>query len=87
MACPVVQVFCIGCRARAGCQIAKRPKVRPDVRRFLSRFKVAREMHQPLWTTSYKELPVKEWAMICRALNVVSECELESVKKFKRNSS
>jgi hypothetical protein len=86
MACPVVQVFCIGCRVRPTCRIARRPKVRPDVRRFLSRFKVAREMHQPLWTTSYKELPVKEWALICRALNVVSECELESVKKFKRNS-
>jgi hypothetical protein len=56
------------------------------VLRFLTRFKVAREMHQSLWGGSYKELPIKEWRMIQKALNVVSECELESVKKYKRDN-
>lgn len=86
MACPVYHVFCVGCRARASCRIAIKPKVRPDVLRFLTRFKVAREMHQSLWSGSYKELPVKEWAMIQKALNVVSECELEAMKRIPKNN-
>lgn len=42
-------------------------------------------MHQSLWGGSYKELPVKEWYMMQRALNVVSECELEALKRIPRN--